>query len=247
MQNFRIIDDEFLRVVFENNIEGTELLLNIIFDRNDMKVSEVTCQWEIKGLEGHSVRLDISAKDSENNIYDIEVQRQDEGNLPLRARYYSSMLDTTLLKKSEKYEKLVPTFVIFITETDVIGDGLPLHDYVMTDIYTDKVLGDNRHIIFINGDYNNKETRLGKLMHDFKCTSADDMYFDTLAKRVRHFKETEGGIQQMSKIMEEIAVLTLIDGYRDINMLETEIKQRIMKKYNLSEEEADSYMLEQIA
>ncbi len=40
-------------------------------------------------------------------------------------------------------------------------------------------------------------------MHDFRCTSAVDMFYPELAKSVRHFKETEGGQIQVCKAMEE--------------------------------------------
>ncbi len=86
IQNLRLIDDDFMKEVFDNNCEATELVLNIILNRNDLKVLEVIGQREIKGLEGHSVRLDIMAEDANGQLYDIEVQRRDTGNLPLRAR-----------------------------------------------------------------------------------------------------------------------------------------------------------------
>ncbi|MCD7844831.1 MAG: hypothetical protein LUG57_03080, partial [Oscillospiraceae bacterium] len=97
LQALCIFDDEFLALVFEDCFEGTELLLNIVLGRDDMKVIKITRQREIKGLEGHSIRLDIAAEDADHKVYDIEIQKYKEGNLPLRARYYSSMLDTTLL------------------------------------------------------------------------------------------------------------------------------------------------------
>lgn len=199
----RLFDDDFLALVFEDNIEATELLLNIIFDRDDMKVSKVVKQREIKGVEGHSVRLDILAENSDHKIYDIEIQRQDKGNLPLRSRYYSSIVDTTLLKKNEDYNFLVPTYVIFFTETDTFKDGRPLHHYVMKEMESNALLGDERHILFINGENKDEETALGKLVHDFKCNSADNMYYDVLANRVRYFKE-EGGVQSMCKILEDM-------------------------------------------
>lgn len=41
----------------------------------------------------------------------------------------------------------------------------------------------------MNGADKNASTELGKLMHDFFCTSADDMHFKELADVVRYFKE----------------------------------------------------------
>ncbi len=39
------------------------------------------------------------------------------------------MIDTKLLKKNEKFDNLAETYVIFITENDVIGKGLPLYHF----------------------------------------------------------------------------------------------------------------------
>ncbi len=248
VQGFRLFDDDFLKEVFDGNYEATELILNIIFDRTDLTVTKVLGQREIKGIEGHSVRLDIMAEDKEHHVYDVEVQRQDRGWLPLRARYDSSMMDTVLLPAGEDYSKLVPTYVIFFTETDTIGDGFPLHHYMMRDIETGDALGDERHILFVNGANNDEDTDLGKLVHDFKCISADDMYFNVLAKSVRHFKETEGGISHMCKVMEdmrkETAIRTYIYACRKHNLSDNEIANEIMDVYNVTITEAEAYMKE---
>ncbi|MCD7890121.1 MAG: PD-(D/E)XK nuclease family transposase [Oscillospiraceae bacterium] len=255
IKNIKIFDDDFLRLIFDGDPEATALLLNVVFDRNDMVVTMVIGQREIKGIEGHSVKLDIMATDGEGNAYDIEVQRQDKGNLPLRARYNSSMMDTVLLPAGEDYSKLVPTYVIFFTEKDTIGDNEPLHHYMMQDIKTGHILGDEKHIIFVNGENKDESTRLGQLMHDFKCTSADDMYFDVLAKRVRHFKEAEGGITQMCKLIEDMrneaaldaAITSAVDTARRYGVSEEAILADIMKQFKLSEAEAKDYMLKKSA
>lgn len=43
-------------------------------------------------------------------------------------------------------------------------------------------------------------------MHDFRCTDADDMFYTELAKHVKHFKETEGGMERMCKAMEVLKI-----------------------------------------
>ena len=48
------------------------------------------------------------------------------------------------------------------------------------------------------------ETALGKLMHDFTCTNAKDMYYEVLADRVHYFKEDEKGVAIMCKAMEDM-------------------------------------------
>ena len=55
----------------------------------------------------------------------------------------------------------------------------------------------------MNGSYKDDSDPVGKLMHDFRCTSPVDMFYQELAEPVRYFKETEGGRSQMCKAMEE--------------------------------------------
>ena len=56
-----------------------------------------------------------------------------------------------------------------------------------------KQFDDGEHIIYVNGSDKNASTELGKLMHDFFCTSPDDMHYKELANKVRYFKEDEKG------------------------------------------------------
>lgn len=124
-----LFDDDFMSIVFDQNIEATEFLLNIILERDDMEVIEVIGQREYKNpvIGGRSIRIDIYAKDSSGKIYDIEVQRSDEGADVHRARFNSSMIDTRMLKESQKFKELHESYVIFITKNDVMGSGLPLY------------------------------------------------------------------------------------------------------------------------
>ena len=41
LEGFRLLDDDFMTMVFEENIEATELLLNIILERDDLRVTRV--------------------------------------------------------------------------------------------------------------------------------------------------------------------------------------------------------------
>lgn len=120
IQDFRLFDDEFMSKCFEDNIECTELILRIIMDKSDLKVKKANVQHAIKNLQGRSITLDIEAVDSEQKEYDIEIQRADSGAKPKRARYHSSLLDANVLLAGDETENLPETYVIFITEHDVL-------------------------------------------------------------------------------------------------------------------------------
>ena len=125
IKNFRLMDDSFMEICFRDNKEAVELVLRIILNK-ELTVINVKTQDGLQNLIGRSVRLDITAVDSEGTVYNIEIQRSDKGGSAKRARYNSSMLDTLVTEPGDDYEKLPESYVIFITEHDVIGDGLPV-------------------------------------------------------------------------------------------------------------------------
>ena len=219
IKEFRLLDDDFMTKVFENDYECTELLLHIIMQNEDLQVKEARTQYNIKNIMGQSVRLDIYAVDSSGKKYNIEVQRSDKGAVAQRARYNSSMLDTNSLLSGMDFYSLPETYVIFITEKDIMGHGKPLYHIDRVVQETGKTFEDGAHILYVNGAYRD-ETPVGRLMHDFACKNPDEMYFKILADKTRYFKENEKGVADMCKIMEdliedekkEIALKMLQDG-----------------------------------
>ena len=200
LRGLRLLDDDFMQKVFEDKA-CTEFLLQIILNRTDLKVLRVNGQQDIKNLQGRSVRLDILAVDADNRVYNIEIQRSDKGAGVKRARYNSSLIDANVTEPGEKYENLCESYVIFITENDIMKAGLPIYHIERTVKETGELFGDESHIIYVNSQIKD-ESALGKLMHDF--TDAKDMKYKILADRVRYFKEDEKGVATMCKAMEEM-------------------------------------------
>ena len=202
LRGLRLLDDDFMQKVFEDKA-CTELLLQIILKRADLKVLHVNGQQDIKNLQGCSVTLDILAVDTDNKVYNIEIQRSDKGAAVKRARYNSSLIDSNVTEPGEKYENLCESYIIFITENDIMKAGLPIYHVDRTVTETGKLFGDEAHIIYVNSQIQDKSA-LGKLMYDFYCTDAGKMNYKILADRVRYFKEDEKGVATMSRVMEEM-------------------------------------------
>ena len=224
LRGLRLLDDDFMQKVFEDKA-CTEFLLQIILNRTDLKVLRVNGQQDIKNLQGRSVRLDILAVDANNRVYNIEIQRSDKGAGVKRARYNSSLIDANVTEPGEKYENLCESYVIFITENDIMKAGLPIYHIDRTVKETGELFGDESHIIYVNSQIKD-ESALGMLMHDFSCTDAKDMKYKILADRVRYFKEDEKGVATMCKAMEEMRKEELI-----------EVAERLLKLKKLSYEE----------
>ena len=203
IRGFRLLDDDFMTKCFEENIEATELVLGIVLNKSDIKVEKVQTQYSMKNIKGRSLRLDIYATDSENKKYNIEIQRADKGAGAKRARYNSSLIDSNILPAGVEVENLGETYVIFITENDVIGKNKPIYHIERYIREAEEYFNDGSHIIYVNASYKD-DTELGKLMHDFSVTEPDNMYFKVLADATGYYKKDKEGIQAMCKAMEDM-------------------------------------------
>ena len=202
--DFTLLDDEFMAAVFQDK-ECVELFLHIVLERDDLTVQSVKSHYELKNLYGHSTILDVYATDRENRVYNVEIQRSDAGAASRRARYYSSVIDANSLGAGKSYEELPETYVIFVTENDVLKGGLPLYHIERRLTETGEPFHDGAHILYVNAkDARHLETALGKLMQDFSCKAARDMHYAVLAKRVHYYKETEGGTESMCRAVEKL-------------------------------------------
>lgn len=213
LRGFRLLDDDFLTKCFDGNPECIQLVLRIVLEIPDLEVVDVHTQVFVENLLKRSVRLDVLATDSTGKKINVEIQRSDKGAGRKRARYNSSMMDANLLKKGEDFDVLPETYVVFITEHDVIGDGQPLYQIERYISGSGKKFEDGSHILYVNGEYRD-ESPLGRLMHDFSCTNPADMYYEVLAERVKFFKESKEGISIMCKVMEDMRNKSLKEGFQ---------------------------------
>lgn len=202
IQNLRLIDDNFMTKVFEDK-ECSEFLLQVILDRDDLTIREVHSQYALNNIQGRSARLDILAVDEQNKAYNIEIQRNDRGAEVRRARYNSGLMDANITEPGDRYDQLYETYVIFITENDILKAGLPIYHIERTIQETGMPFGDGAHIIYVNSQIKD-DTKLGRLMQDFTCTNPDDMNYPVLAQRVRYFKEDTKGVATMCRAFEEV-------------------------------------------
>ena len=197
-----LFDDDLMSRVFDKNIKATELLLRIILGKK-VKVISVTGQNEMKNHQvgGRNITLDVDAMDENGEEIDIEVQGNSEGAHVRRARYHSSMVDSRMLKEGQAFRELKDSYVIFIYKHDKFRKGLPLYHVERYVGETNEQFRDGSHIIYVNGNYKGND-EIGQLMQDFREKNPECMHYTELAESVKHFKEKEGGREEMSEIVE---------------------------------------------
>ena len=203
LRGLTLFDDGFFASCFSSGTGCTGLLLRAVLGRDDIEVLESRVQASIPGIAGRGVRLDALARDRDGTLYDIEVQRDSRGAERRRARHCSAMLDSGSLPRGSGYDEMPESYVIFITEDDVMKGGLPRYSVERCIMEREEAFGDGSHIVYVNGRCRDGSA-IGRLMHDFSCADPGMMHNAELAGRVRYFKETEEGIEKMSSSMEEL-------------------------------------------
>ena len=227
-----------MRCLFKDNIPLAELVLRIITEKPDLIITDCETQKDMKRLVGaRSVCLDAYGTDSTGKRYDLEVQRQDRGADPHRARYHASVMDIENLHSGQEFKELPDTYIIFILEKDFYGQGEAVYPIERINLATGKAFEDGEHILYVNGEYRG-DSDIGKLMHDFNCMRADDMNFELMAERTRYLKENPKGVQKMCKIMEDMRNESLKEGIKKgikEGMKETALRMLDAGKYALEE------------
>lgn len=206
LEKLRPLDDTFMRELFRNDLELAQFMIRIILSKPDLMLTKEETQYDLQHIfKNRSVTLDVFGVDSDGKQYDCEVQKDDDGADPKRARYHSAAMDVDNLKAKGKFKDMPETYVIFFTENDVFKEGKPIYKIERMILDSDKAFNDGEHIIYVNGAYDNPSdsSDLAKLIHDFRCNKGGDMLLAPFAKKTKFFKETQEGVDRMCKVMEE--------------------------------------------
>lgn len=67
-----------------------------------------------------------------------------------RAGFHSSMMDSRMLKEGRDFSKPQDSCMVFITQTDIFGYGIPIYTINLHFEEIDDVFNDGSHIVYLN-------------------------------------------------------------------------------------------------
>ena len=199
IQTMNLFDDVFTAVVFKD--EGAcRHLVRELMQNPTLRLIAVRTQDDIPQLISKSPRLDIVAEDAEGTLYEIEVQRLEEPAPARRVRFYTSVMDSELLRKGVDYDKLPEVYLFYISKEDIWKKGLMKYEVRQYLLCGDEaILYDNGlHTIYVNAEIDDG-TSLAKLMQYLKTAKAGDTSQGALSEYVNHLKSPEGGREVMGE------------------------------------------------
>ena len=91
------------------------------------------------------------------------------------------VIDASTSFPKEEWKELPNIIIIFITEDDVLGYGLPIYHVHRTIEENNQIFDEGSEIIYVNASIQ-EESALGRLMHDFQCRETKEMHYEFLRK-----------------------------------------------------------------
>lgn len=145
--------DDFLFDVTTVNLEACKIILELSLGIHIRRIRWREGQKVIHNIPGkRGIRLDFYVEDEFGNVFDVEMQNRNEGNLPKRTRFYQALIDAPLLKSGEKnFDSLNQAIIVVICGFDPFGQGLYKYTFEnRCEELKELVLKDGCRKIFLN-------------------------------------------------------------------------------------------------
>ncbi len=151
------LSNAFLFAATAQDPEACRAILQIVLEREIPLVNVHAEHTVLFSSDYRMIRLDIYGEDEMDVQYNIEMQNQNTGNLPHRARYHHAEMDVSSLKPGMDFRDLRPSYVIFICTFDPFGKGLYRYTFTRQCKEADISLEDDTCTIYFNTKGKNPE------------------------------------------------------------------------------------------
>lgn len=245
-----IRDDVMFCSVMEDE-EYCKEFLQIVLGIEIAEIEYISSQKSLRSrINAKGVRLDVYARDIDNNSYDIEMQVVREDYLEKRTRYYHGEMDRYQLRKGQKYNKLGKNIVIFVCCYDPFGRDKSVYTfkkYCKEDKSIE--LDDGITSIFLNanGDRREINNALGNVLDYIKTGDYKDNFTMKIAKRVDElngddeWRDRHMTFQmKLDSVYERGIGILIVDNIEE-GKTEEQIVNKLVKKYEISEKQAKEY------
>lgn len=220
IQNFTLLSNVFLSVALDD-VEACQYVLRVILQKPELVLKGVRSQHRISKITAHDAILDLFAEDSEGNLYNLEIQREDTVDHAKRVRFYCAMVDSEYLFKGVPYSEMPQVTAIYISESDIwhgkktvyeVKDRLEEAGAEFKTEYS-KPYWEGRRILYVNAKVDDG-SEIAKMMKYFKTCDPYDMSQGALSKRVHYLKCEEGGIDYMCEVSKKLFNDGWVEGQR---------------------------------
>ena len=183
------LTDDYLFSQIMREEDFCKLFLEMLMNIRIEKVVYLEAQKEVNLFpQSKGIRMDVYLE-GDGEIYNIEMQTVRKTNLVKRMRYYHSAIDVDSLLRGNPYDQLKKSFVIFICNFDLCGDGFPVYESQTVWKQNGKETGDEQvKIVYNIGAFEKADDPKLKALLRYLSTETVTDEARTLAAKVTAFK-----------------------------------------------------------
>lgn len=198
------LNNAFLFAAALEEPETCRLVLELILEKPVKAVNVRAERTILFNSDFRSVRLDIFATDELAVDYNLEMQNEDEGNLPKRSRYHQAEIDVASLKPGEDFNDLKPSIIVFICTFDPFGKNAYRYTFEQRCTEYDFSLGDETKRIFLNtkGKNDNEVSEELKCFLKYVENSTDSYVEQVENSKIHQLHERIKGLKRSRKLEE---------------------------------------------
>ncbi len=185
------MDDTFFRLLADD-LDFCEEVIQVILDMPDLKIVKTEPQKVLHNFNGRSVTVDVLCKNVNGELFNIEIQKDDNDDHVRRVRYNAANMDTAMSRKGTEFWELKDIYVIYISRFDVFFLDKTMYHIDKVIRETGDVIEDGIHMVFVNAKINDG-TKVAELMEIFKSSSVPkNEKFPKVCRAVRNYKVGKG-------------------------------------------------------
>lgn len=182
-----------------------------------------------------SVILDAFCKLGNGEYCNIEVQKTDNDNHPKRVRYNASCITANNTRVKAKFIEVPDVTMVYISTFDIFEMGKTIYHCETTIWGTDKPVENGLKEIYVNTAINDGST-IAELMACFMQEQVNNQKFPLFSERVWYFKNDEGGVETMCKIVDDYVNEVSVENLRNLFNNGGSLELAIATFKNVSEE-----------
>ena len=204
LQELNLMDD-FMFDAATVNLDVCRIIIELSLGIKIKNIYWKEGQKVIHNLPGkRGIRMDFYVEDVEGRVFNVEMQKRNEGNIPKRTRFYQALVDAPLLKSGERgFDNLNQTYIIVICGFDLFGCGLYRYTFENRCLeQTNLTLGDGTQKVILNTKGKNDD-EVEKPLRDFLryVEHSDDASVpDDCDERIKYLHKVIGEIKSSEQM-----------------------------------------------
>ena len=194
------LQDDFMFCKVMQNPDLCKRLIEMILSDTIGKIAYISVQRNINTYEqAKSVRFDVLVQTENGKFYDVEMQVNNEKNIPKRMRFYQAAIDISFLDRGNSYNNLNDSFIIFICTFDAIGKNKPVYTFENICVEDKNIsLQDGTKKVIINAEAfkDTKDKELKEFLEYLKTGKPNNEFTRRIEKMIQTVKQNEQARQE---------------------------------------------------